>query len=63
MFVQKDKNARRDLYLSERSIIIFPPEARYDWTHGMEREEGNLRYVSLPIVATDLQLVTKFPRT
>ena len=42
----KDKSARWDLYLPERSIIVLSREARYDWTHGIDKKKRD--YVSLP---------------
>ena len=41
----KDKRARWDLYLPERSIIVLSREARYDWTHGIDKKKRD--YVSL----------------
>ena len=41
----RDKSARWDLYLPERSIIVLSREARYDWTHGIDKRKGD--YVSL----------------
>ena len=41
----KDKSARWDLYLPERSIIVLSREARYDWTHGIDKKKRD--YVSL----------------
>jgi hypothetical protein len=42
----QDKSARWDLYLPERSIIVLSQEARYDWTHGIDKKKRD--YVSLP---------------
>jgi hypothetical protein len=42
----QDKSARWDLYLPERSIIVLSREARYDWTHGIDKKKRD--YVSLP---------------
>ena len=42
----QDKRARWDLYLPERSIIVLSREARYDWTHGIDKRKRD--YVSLP---------------
>jgi len=42
----KDQSARWDLYLPERSIIVLSREARYDWTHGIDKRKRD--YVSLP---------------
>jgi hypothetical protein len=41
----KDKSERWDLYLPERSIIVLSREARYDWTHGIDKKKRD--YVSL----------------
>ena len=41
-----DNSARWDLYLPERSIIVLSREARYDWTHGIDKKKRD--YVSLP---------------
>ena len=41
----EDKSARWDLYLPERSIIVLSQEARYDWTHGIDKKKRD--YVSL----------------
>ena len=41
----QDKSARWDLYLPERSIIVLSQEARYDWTHGIDKKKRD--YVSL----------------
>ena len=34
-------------YLPERSIIALSREARYDWTHGIDKKKRD--YVSLPV--------------
>ncbi|KAJ8519686.1 hypothetical protein ONZ45_g3404 [Pleurotus djamor] len=33
----KDANDRHDLYLPERSVIVLSGDARYKWTHGIEK--------------------------
>ena len=38
---------RWDLYLPERSIIVLSREARYDWSHGIDKKKRD--YVSLPV--------------
>jgi hypothetical protein len=43
---QSDKSPRWDLYLPERSIIVLSREARYNWTHGIDKKKRD--YVSLP---------------
>jgi 2OG-Fe(II) oxygenase superfamily len=40
----KDKSERWDMYLPERSIIVLSREARYDWTHGIDKKKRD--YVS-----------------
>ena len=45
--LQDSKSERWDLYLPERSIIVLSREARYDWTHGIEKKKRD--YVSLPV--------------
>ena len=42
----KDKSSRWDLYLPERSIIVLSREARYNWSHGIDKKKRD--YVSLP---------------
>ena len=54
----KDKSERWDLYLPERSIIVLSREARYDWTHGIDKKKRD--YVSLP---TSTEQVTSTPDT
>ena len=54
----RDKSERWDLYLPERSIIVLSREARYDWTHGIDKKKRD--YVSLP-ASTDQ--VTSRPDT
>ena len=51
-----DKSARWDLYLPERSIIVLSREARYDWTHGIDKKKRD--YVSLPTGHVTSRLAT-----
>ena len=45
--VFQDKRTRWDLYLPERSILVLSKEARYDWTHGIDKKKRD--FVSLDI--------------
>ena len=47
----QDKRTRWDLYLPERSILVLSGEARYDWTHGIDKKKKD--FVSLPTDNTD----------
>jgi len=47
----QDKRTRWDLYLPERSILVLSREARYDWTHGIDKKKND--FVSLPTDNTD----------
>lgn len=47
----QDKRMRWDLYLPERSIIVLSREARYDWTHGIDKKKRD--FVSLAMDNTD----------
>ena len=38
---EAEENTRWDVYLPERSIIVLSKEARYDWTHGIEKKTGD----------------------
>lgn len=42
----QDKRSRWNLYLPERSILVLSQEARYDWTHGIDKKKRD--FVSLP---------------
>jgi len=35
----KDQRTRWDLFLPERSILVLSQEARYDWTHGIDKKK------------------------
>ena len=41
----QNKRTRWDLYLPERSIIVLSREARYNWTHGIDKKKRD--FVSL----------------
>ena len=40
------QRTRWDLYLPERSILVLSREARYHWTHGIDKKKGD--FVSFP---------------
>ncbi|KAF9553278.1 hypothetical protein CPC08DRAFT_673422 [Agrocybe pediades] len=42
--VEDDSKTRWDVYLPENSIIVLSEEARYDWTHGIDKKRKD--YVS-----------------
>jgi 2OG-Fe(II) oxygenase superfamily len=44
----EDKRTRWDLYLPERSIVILSREARYNWTHGIDKKKRD--FVSPPTI-------------
>ena len=44
----EDERTRWDLYLPERSIVILSREARYDWTHGIDKKKRD--FVSPPTI-------------
>ena len=49
--VRQDKRTRWDLFLPERSILVLSGEARYDWTHGIDKKKRD--FVSLPTDTTN----------
>ncbi|CAA7259377.1 unnamed protein product [Cyclocybe aegerita] len=48
---KSEHRTRLDLYLPERSIVILSEEARYHWTHGIEKKTRD--FVSLSTVDGD----------
>src|SRR5690606_23887213 len=49
MFDDDDEAARNrwDMYLPERCVIVLSEEARYDWTHGIDKRTKD--YVCDPV--------------
>jgi len=37
-----DSGQRYDLYLPERSVVVLSEEARYQWTHGIDKRQRDL---------------------